>query len=92
MDFKNQYKEKLTTAQEAVKCVKSGDWIDYGWCTGTADLLDRALAQRYKELTDVKVRGGILFKKPAIMQVPDTSEHFIWNSWHMSGVERKMMK
>lgn len=91
MDYKNQYKEKLTTAQEAVKCVKSGDWVDYGWCTGTADLLDRALADRYEELTDVKVRGGILFKKPAIMQVPDTAEHFIWNSWHMSGVERKMM-
>ena len=72
MDYKNQYKEKLTTAQEAVKCVKSGDWVDYGWCTGTADLLDRALADRYEELTDVKVRGGILFKKPAIMQVPDT--------------------
>ncbi|MCQ4637405.1 butyryl-CoA:acetate CoA-transferase [Anaerovorax odorimutans] len=91
MDFRSQYKEKLTTADEAVKCVKSGDWVDFGWCAGTADSLDEALAKRYRELTDVKVRGGILFKNPAIMQVPDTAEHFIWNSWHMSGVERKMM-
>ena len=33
-------------------------------------IMDRALAARYEELTDVKVRGGILFAKPAIMSVP----------------------
>lgn len=92
MDLKTQYKNKLTSAEQAVKCVKSGDWIDFGWCTATADTLDQALAKRYEELTDVKVRGGILFKKPAIMQVPDTADHFTWNSWHMSGIERNMIK
>lgn len=92
MDVRTQYKNKLTTPEKAAACVKSGDWIDYGWCTATADALDQALAARYEELTDVKVRGGVLFKKPAIMQVPETGKHFIWNSWHMSGVERKMME
>ena len=37
MDFQAEYKKKLTTAAEAVKVVKSGDWVDYGWCTGTPD-------------------------------------------------------
>ena len=32
-----------------------------------------------------------MFENPAIMQVPDVAEHFTWNSWHMSGVERKMI-
>ena len=46
MDFQAEYKKKLTTAAEAVKVVKSGDWVDYGWCTGTPDSLDKALAAR----------------------------------------------
>ena len=33
MDYQTLYKEKLTTAEEAVKAVKSGDWVDYAWCT-----------------------------------------------------------
>ena len=91
MNYEQLYQSKLTSAQEAVKSVRSGDWVDYGWCTGTPDALDKALAARYTELTDVKVRGGILFEKPAIMSVPDAADHFTWNSWHMSGVERKMI-
>lgn len=91
MNYEALYKSKLTTAAEAVKAVRSGDWVDYGWCTGTPDALDKALAARYEELSDVKVRGGILFEKPAIMAVPDVAAHFTWNSWHMSGVERKMI-
>ena len=91
MNYAAQYESKLTTADKAVQVVRSGDWIDYGWCTGTPEALDQALAARYQELTDVKVRGGILFHKPAIMSVPDVAEHFTWNSWHMSGVERKMI-
>ncbi len=91
MGFESMYNEKKVTAEEAVKCVKSGDWIDYGWCNGTVDALDKALAKRTDELTDVKVRGGILMKQPAIFDREDAGEHFIWNSWHMSGVERKLI-
>ncbi len=91
MDYQELYQSKLTTPQEAVQVVRSGDWVDYGWCTGTADLLDKALADRYEELTDVKLRGGIIFRKPAVMSVPDAASHFTWNSWHMSGIERKMV-
>ena len=36
MGFAEEYRSKLTTAEEAVKVVKSGDWVDYGWCTATA--------------------------------------------------------
>ena len=60
MDFREEYKQKLVSADEAVKLIKSGDWVDYGWCTNTVDALDQALAKRTDELTDVKLRGGIL--------------------------------
>ena len=89
MGFAEEYRSKLTTAEEAVKVVKSGDWVDYGWGTATAKELDEALAKRAGELEDVKLRGGILMWKPAVFDVPEAAKHFTWNSWHMSGFERR---
>lgn len=91
MNYEEEYRKKLKTADEAVKVVQSGDWVDYGWCVNTPEALDKALAKRTDELKDIKVRGGILFHKPAIFEREDAGEHFCWNSWHMSGVERKMI-
>ena len=92
MSFLEEYKQKLVSADEAVKIVKSGDWVDYGWCTGTPDALDKALARRTDGLKDVNVRGGILLKPLAIFEREDAGEHFTWNSWHMGGYERKLIK
>lgn len=89
MDYKTLYQQKLTTADEAVKVVKSGDWVDYGWCTGTAYALDKALAARMSELEDINLRGGIAMWQPAIFQIPDVEKKITWNSWHMGGIERK---
>lgn len=91
MDFSQEYREKLVSADEAVKIVKSGDWVDYGWCVGTPEALDQALAKRTDELFDVKLRGGILLKLPAVFEREDAPEHFSWNSWHMGGIERKLI-
>lgn len=89
MDYSQEYKQKLVSANEAVKIIKSGDWVDYGWCTGTPDALDKALARRTDELKDVKLRGGIILRPLAVFEREDAGEHFTWNSWHMSGIERK---
>lgn len=89
MDYTQEYQQKLVSADEAVKIIKDGDWVDYGWCTGTPDALDHALARRTDELHDVKLRGGIILKPLAVFEREDAGEHFCWNSWHMSGFERK---
>ncbi|WP_195267079.1 butyryl-CoA:acetate CoA-transferase [Eubacterium sp. 1001713B170207_170306_E7] len=91
MSFIKEYAEKLVTAEEAVKTVKSGDWLDYGWCSATARELDRALAAHVVEndLVDLKIRGGILMWVPEIFKIEDPADHITWNSWHMSGIERK---
>ncbi len=91
MDYQKLYEEKLTTADEAVKVVKSGDWVDYGWCTNHPVALDKALAARKDELVDVKVRGGVTMWMPEIAVAEDAGEHFSWNVWHMSGVDRKIV-
>ena len=92
MNYAAEYQNKLTTAEKAVRVVKSGDWVDYGWCTNHPVALDKALAARKDELTDVKVRGGVTMWMPEICQAEDASEHFTWHSWHCSGVDRKIIK
>ena len=89
MSYIKEYAKKLVTAEEAVKVVNSNDWVDYGWTTGTPVALDAALAARADELENVKVRGGILLWVPEIFKVENVADHFTWNSWHMSGIERK---
>ena len=45
-DFQALYKQKLTTADEAVKVIKSGDWVDYGFGAGFPELLVLACGSR----------------------------------------------
>lgn len=87
--YAKEYAQKFVTPEEAVKVVKSGDWVDFGWTTITPVALDKALAARADELEDVKLRGGILMWVPEIFKVDNVGAHFTWNSWHMSGIERK---
>ena len=88
-EFLGMYRSKLTTAEEAVKVIKSGDWVDYGFCNTHPHVLDEALARRAPELEDVKVRGGIALWKPAIFDIEDPVHHIIYNSHHTGGFERK---
>ena len=88
-EFLGMYQSKLTTAEEAVKVIKSGDWVDYGFCNTHPHVLDEALARRAPELEDVKVRGGIARWKPAIFDIEEPAKHIIYNSHHTSGFERK---
>ena len=88
-EFLGMYRSKLTTADEAVKVIKSGVWVDYGFCATHPRVLDEALARRAPELEDVKVRGGIALWKPAIFDIEDPVHHIIYNAHHTGGFERK---
>ena len=88
-EFLGMYQSKLTTAEEAVKVIKSGDWVDYGFCNTHPHVLDEARARRAPELEDVKVRGGIALWKPAIFDIEEPAKHIIYNSHHTGGFERK---
>ncbi|WP_409968643.1 butyryl-CoA:acetate CoA-transferase [Bengtsoniella intestinalis] len=91
MNYQEKFQQKLTTPDEAVKCIESGMWLDYGWCVGTTIVLDQALARRSQELHDIKIRGGLLLRPLAIASVENAAEIFNWNTWHASGLERKMI-
>ena len=91
MNVYELYQQKLTTAEEAVKVVKSGDWVDYTWGSSYPVELDKALAARKDELYDVKVRGAISLWMPEICKAEDAGDHFTWHAWHCSGIDRKII-
>lgn len=90
MDYLSEYRSKLRTAEEAVKAVKSGDWVEFGCGVTYPTLCDRALAGRKDELTDVKVRGMLCYGPIAVVESDPEQEHFTYNSWHLTGYERKL--
>lgn len=88
-NYENEYKSKLVSAEEAARVIKSRDFVDYGWCGTTTDAVDREFAKRITEVEDVNIFGGVLLKQPEIFKVEGGENHFTWNSWHASGIERK---
>jgi butyryl-CoA:acetate CoA-transferase len=90
--YSEEYKRKLVTAEYAASLIKSGDTVDYGWTTTTSRYVDRVLAQRMPDLHDLVIYGGILVVEPEIFKVENAKDHFIWNSWHMTGIERKAIE
>lgn len=88
--LQDQYRQKLRTPEQAVQAVKSGDWVDYTTNVCFPPLLDAALAKRRDELTDVKIRGNLLFGPLETVECDPSREHFLYNSWHCSAYERKL--
>ena len=91
MDYQALYRQKLTTPEEAVACVRDGDWIEFGYATGTPVALDRALARRMPQLQDINLRGSILLWEPEIFRIPNPGAHLTWNSCHMTGIDRHLV-
>lgn len=89
MNLHTLYTQKQITADEAAKLVESGSWVDFGFVANTPYVFDRALAKRLPLLQDVKIRGGMFLRNPEIFQIDHPEEHFVFNSWHMGGIERK---
>ena len=88
MNYVNEYRKKLVSADEAVKVVNSGDWIDYGSMCGQVVVLDEALARRKEELEDVKIWTLLTLRRPRVMDVDPEEESFVWHSWHLSAMAR----
>jgi len=89
-DYMDQYQDKLVSADEAVKIVKSGDWVQYGEFVMQPKDLDAALARRVNELEDVKVRTVTITMIPEIVKADPKREHFRFNDWHFSGFSRAL--
>ena len=90
MNYSDEYRVRLCTADEAVRLVKNGDWVDYASNNAKPVLLDRALARRRDELHGVKIRGNLTPGPLAVVECDPEMEHFVYHTWHCSGYERKL--
>ena len=91
MRYIDEYTKKLVKPEEAVKVVRSGDWVEYGQFAVQAVVLDRALAARKGELRDVKIRATTrAFGIPEVVKADPTAEHFAYHNLHFSGIDRKL--
>lgn len=90
MSFVYELNKKLVSADTAARVVKSGDWVEYSHFACVPRVMDEALARRRDELENVKIRACTSLIAPRVCQVDPEQKHFIYNSWHMSGAERKL--
>jgi len=92
MNVYEEYRKKLVTADEAVKLVKSGDWVDYSQTCSFPTLLDAALAKRVGQVRGVNVRSAISLRPVQVVEQDPEGESFTLNLWHCSGLDRKYME
>lgn len=92
-DMQQMYKDKLCTAEEAVKVVKPGDWIDYAMFNGKPILCDRALAARKNELSNIKVMGAVTVPPiPEVITCDPKGEVYTYNDQHFSALTRVLQE
>jgi len=92
-DYIQMYKEKLCTAEEAVKSIQSGDWVDYAMFNGKPIACDRALAARKDELSDIKVMAAVtVLPVPEVVMKDPAGEVFTYMDLQFSAVTRAMQE
>ncbi|MDP2853056.1 MAG: acetyl-CoA hydrolase/transferase C-terminal domain-containing protein [Smithellaceae bacterium] len=67
MNWREKYKDKIVTADEAVKCVNSGDSVLIGQTNGVSVLLIEAACRRANELRDIKFYSSLGWKGEAYL-------------------------
>lgn len=88
--YTTEYKQKLVAADEAVKVVKSGDWIWYSEFALFPEALDEALAKRIPELYDLVLSSVSYTKVPKVVLADLNREHILMQDWHYGVVARKL--
>ncbi len=88
MNWIDQYKKKLSTPEEAVAVVKSGNKIFISGNAATPFVLINALAIRKDELEDVEVNHVLLLGEDPLSK-PGMEEHFRHNSLFVGPADRE---
>ena len=90
MDHASEYSRKLVSAEEAVRVVKSGDWVQYGHHANSPAYLDGFLAKRKDELRGVKVCAVVFPGLAQVATCDPSREHFVYNNWHFGPGDRML--
>lgn len=88
MNWKEDYRAKLTTPEEAVRLVHDGDTVHIGTCSTVAYVLAEALYQRKDELNDVTISSATNgWMLPFYTE--DTAPHFSVLTYFAGPAERE---
>ncbi len=88
MNWLDQYKSNVVTAEQAVNVVKSNDRIFLSGNAATPLILTNALAQRAAELSNVEVNHILLLGDDPLSK-PGMAEHFRHNSLFVGPSDRE---
>jgi len=88
MNWLDDYKSKLRSADEAVKLIRSGDSVYYGGNAAIPQGLVRALARRRDELRDVRLSHVLLIGQDPL-STPEMAGHFRHNSLFVGPADRE---
>ena len=93
-DWQNRYRQKLISAEDAAKLVRSGNRMYWGLAHGAAFDFDAAVAQRVHELQGVQVYSTLPMRRGpfATYTAAASAGEVQFNSCHFGGPERKMAK
>jgi 4-hydroxybutyrate CoA-transferase len=87
LNWQDIYQSKLTTAEEAVKCVRSGDRVVLAHACGESPTLSSALVARAPKLEDVEIVHMVAMG-PAAYCDSNMIKHFRHNSLFAGGSTR----
>ena len=88
MTWQNVYKQKLTTAEEAVKHINSGDRVVVGHACGSPETLIKAMVANKEAYRDVEIVHMVAMG-PSDYCLPENRGHFIHNSLFAGQTTRK---
>ncbi len=75
MDWKEIYKSRLCTAEEAVRNIRSGDTVVLAHCVGEPPVIVEAMVANYKQYEDVEIKHMVSLGKGGYAQ-PGMEKHF----------------
>ncbi len=87
MGWMNTFREKSTTPEEAVRCIKSSDRVYISGNAATPYPLLEALAARKDELNDVEITHVLLYGNDPL-SAPEMDGHFRHNSLFVGPADR----
>ncbi len=88
MDWKEIYKSKLVTAEEAIKAIHNGDKVVVGLACGEPFGIERAMVENYQSFKDVQITSMLtLGDSPWIK--PEMKGHFSLNCLFASQSNRR---
>ena len=91
MNWKETYKSKITTAAEAVKVIKDGDYVVFSHAAGIPQEIPQALMAQKEKFHNVHIYHMLSIGKGEYL-TPDVSEHFRHITNFVGGNSRKVIE